>query len=92
MSTATTSKTRSVLPESEEHADLLRTAFSQICDPDDWKAPIDCIVPWASASLYVQAITFMTATNPACKHVIVKGYDCAHLTSIGYRMGPAGDH
>lgn len=81
-----------ILPESNEHADLLRAAFNQVCDPADWKNPVDCIVPWASASVYTEAIAFMTATTPICRHTIVKGYDCARISSVGYRMGPAGDH
>lgn len=27
------------------YAELLRFAFDQICDKNDWRAPIDCMVP-----------------------------------------------
>lgn len=67
---------------------LLRCAFNQVCDPQDWKGPIDCIVPWDGANIYMQAIQFMTGVKPT----FVKIGDNARLTCIGYRAGPAGDH
>lgn len=70
------------------YAQLLQTAFDQICREDDWKGPIDALVPWEAASVYIEAIQFMTATTPTCVQMGVR----AHLTSPGYRAGPAGDH
>lgn len=29
----------------DQYADLMRFAFNQVCDPDDWKAPVDALVP-----------------------------------------------
>ena len=69
------------------YAQLLRTAFNQICCETDWKGPIDALVPWEGANVYVEAIQFMTATTPSC----IKMGDLAHLKSAGYRAGPAGD-
>lgn len=71
---------------------LLRVAFDQICDPTDWRGPIDALVPWDSANIYVQAVRYMTATVCECRQVKKGGEIYAHLTSVGYRMGPAGDH
>lgn len=72
------------------YSELLRLAFDQICNKDDWKAPIDCMVPWDAASIYMQAIAFMTATTATCVRVERDGHLWARLTSIGYRNGPAG--
>lgn len=69
---------------------LLRFAFDQICDKDDWKEPIDCMVPWEAANIYMQAIVYMTATSARCDFVKKDGREWARLTSVGYRNGPAG--
>jgi hypothetical protein len=74
------------------YALLLQTAFNQICDEQDWKAPIDATVPWEAANVYMDAISHMTATTAKCEQVRIDGQVYARLTSIGYRMGPAGDH
>jgi hypothetical protein len=75
----------------EQHASLMRLAFGQIADQGDWKGPIDCIVPWECANIYVQAIEFMTAVKPNCERVQVDLLgDAARLTCVGYRAGPAG--
>lgn len=67
-------------------ADLYRKAFDQVCDPSDWKAPIDCEVPWDLANLYMQAIEFMTGVRPSFE----RSGDTARLACCGYRMGPCG--
>lgn len=72
------------------YATLLQAAFDQICDTDDWRGPIDCMVPWTGASVYVDAIRFMTATEPRAVHTVQEGQSFARITSIGYRAGPAG--
>lgn len=66
---------------------LMQFAFNQVCDPADWKAPIDCMVPWDTANIYMQAVEFMTGVKP---EVVRMFGHCAHLTCVGYRMGPAG--
>lgn len=71
---------------------LRRAAFDQICDPADWKGPINALVPWEAASVYVDAVKYMTATEPMGRHVVKEGVSYCHITSVGYRMGPAGDH
>lgn len=69
---------------------LLRHAFDQICNTDDWRAEIDCLVPLEAANVYMQAIQYMTATSATCDRVVRDGVTYAHLKSIGYRRGPAG--
>lgn len=82
--------TRQVTPD--QHADLLRVAFNQVCDPEDWKGPIDCIVPYDSANIYMQAIEFMTGVKPHHENVVVNCERMFRLTCCGYRAGPCGDH
>lgn len=75
----------------EQHAELMRLAFDQICNKADWKAPIDCIVPWFAANIYMDAIEFMTATKAtAFRHIDASGVSGFRLTAPGYRAGPAG--
>lgn len=74
------------------YANLMRTAFDQVCNKEDWKAPVNALVPWEAAKVYMQAIEFMTAAKVTCERVVKEGCVHAHLTCVGYRMGPAGDH
>jgi hypothetical protein len=89
MTTATHAVPR-LVEHSGAYALLLQTAFNQICNPDDWKAPIDALVPWEAANVYMQAVEFMTATTCQCERVKKEGLYYGRLTSIGYRDGPAG--
>lgn len=71
----------------DQAADIYRAAFDQVCNPADWKAEVDCVVPYELANLYKQAIEFMVgAPVTGCK---VEG-GMYHLRSIGYRAGPCG--
>lgn len=75
----------------DAYRELMRTAFDQICDPEDWKGPIDCIVPCGVVNVYVQAIQFMTATTPTSERCAdATGNPSFRLQSVGYRAGPAG--
>lgn len=75
----------------DQVAELYRAAFAQVHDPLDWKAPIDCVVPYELANLYMQAIEFMTGTRPTGNRIstcaVNDGY---RLVSPGYRNGPCG--
>lgn len=71
---------------------LLRTAFDQICDKQDWKNPVNALVPWDAANIYVQAVEHMTGAPVKADFVRKEGLSFAHITCVGYRMGPAGDH
>ncbi len=68
--------------------ELYRQAFDHICDPSDWKGPINCLVPLSLFKVYSDAITFMTGT---VANANIEG-DMVRLTSCGYRAGPCGDH
>jgi hypothetical protein len=69
---------------------LFKAAFDLICDPDDWKEPIDCIVPISSAGFFASAIKSMTATEVFVKEDKSVPEGMIHLTSIGYRAGSTG--
>jgi hypothetical protein len=67
----------------------MHDAFNAVAEPNDWKAPIDTIVPLeADVETIVEAIEFFTAA----KAVVTKDEFHFHITSDGYRNGPAGDH
>ena len=70
-----------------DHMEVLKTAFELIQNPEDWRAPIDAEVPTCYKEIYIEAIKAMTATDP---RVIEVRPGRTRLTSIGYRMGPAG--
>lgn len=70
----------------EDHtSELYKVAFNQVCDPEDWKGPIDCEVPYHLANLYMQAIEFMTGVKPEAEAVGTLQF---RLTCIGYAAGP----
>lgn len=75
------------------HATLSKV-FDMVCDPADWKGPIEAIVNGEMVNVAVEAIKFFTATCPKVELVMPKGNLLPKylLTSPGYRMGPAGDH
>ncbi|MGA2260812.1 MAG: hypothetical protein ABSH28_05180 [Acidobacteriota bacterium] len=83
--------------ESEEKARFkgfrvsdLRILFEKISDPADWRSPIAVTVSGESVLAVCAAIEYFTATTPKV------GLDTVTMRylieSIGYRMGPAGDH
>lgn len=80
-------QTRVLTPD--DVAALYRKAFDQVCDPTDWKAPIDCEVPWELANLYMQAVEFMTGVRPSYERVGVIA-PMARIICCGYRNGPCG--
>jgi len=42
----------------------LKEAFDKVADPDDWRAPIDRVVPEVDLEVTKSAIIFYTATEP----------------------------
>lgn len=69
--------------------DLLKETFNKLCDKDDWKAPIDALIPIGEfdADLFERAILYFTSTSPS--------FDQDNLGNVrviadGYREGPAG--
>jgi hypothetical protein len=81
---------REVRKLDDECGEILRAAFNQICNPVDWKGPINAVVPACLADLYCEAIKFMTATDPVRFGNEDRGF--VRLIALGYRAGPAGDH
>lgn len=81
--------TKPIIVTRHQEAELYRAAFNQVCDPEDWKAPIDCIVPWGLANLYMNAIEFMTGVTPTFERL---NNGDTRLKCCGYRLGPCGDH
>lgn len=65
----------------------LQTTFDLVCDQDDWRAPIETIVPsQVDFARVIHAIEFFTATTPTftpCSGGV-------RVTAKGYRAGPAG--
>jgi hypothetical protein len=78
-----------VCSKDRDHA-RFEDAFSQVQDPDDWKAPIDTVVDARQdLELVRQAIVYFTATVPTFSDA---GDGQVRVQADGYRMGPAGDH
>lgn len=70
----------------------LEEAFSAVADPDDWKAPIESKISIHDLPVTVAAIKFYTATVPTYRFDSEGNSGKWIIESIGYRMGPAGDH
>jgi hypothetical protein len=69
--------------------DQMEGAFHKVCNPKDWKASIRAIINEADRDLVRRAISFFTATDCA---FTPSGDGKLLVTSVGYRVGPAGDH
>lgn len=63
-------------------------AFALVADPDDWRKPIDAIIPTDRLTDVIKAIHYFTAVTEAT--VTVQPDGRFRVKSIGYRMGPAG--
>lgn len=70
-------------------AEQLREAFDKVSDPNDWKAPLCGWVHLDMLGATIAAIEFYTATPT--KYIGRDG-DYILIESVGYRLGPAGDH
>lgn len=68
----------------------LQKAFKSVENPDDWKDEILAAMPGECVNVVCAAIEFYTATIPTVRlDTCTMTY---YVSSIGYRMGPAGDH
>lgn len=77
--------------DQQVHGAVLRAAFAVCHPPEDWKAPIDVLVPWETANFYMQAIEHNTGVKPDAVRIYVPNVGTFyHLTCCGYRAGPAG--
>lgn len=72
--------------------EALKTAFTAVHDPKDWKAPILCNVLGEHVALVCAAIEYYTATEPTVELVMQANRISYTIRAIGYRQGPAGDH
>ena len=70
--------------------DELETIFAKVCDPGDWKAPIEVWCRGETVLPICEAIRFFTATEPKVELDTTRMRYL--ITSEGYRAGPAGDH
>jgi hypothetical protein len=68
----------------------LEAVFNKLCDPHDWKAPIDCTCRPEDVNLVREAVVYFTATEPAFS--TIEGANVLQVRALGYRQGPAGDH
>lgn len=75
----------------------LEKAFNEICDPADWRNPIDAPVKLDDVLIYISAVEYFTSTQVECipfkdgqQLNEIDGVAYIRLTSVGYRMGPAG--
>jgi len=76
------------MPTHDEYQDL----FNQVCDPLDWKGPIDAVVnveiPWLNDIM--DAITYFTGIPATDIEVECISSDKWIIKCVGYRNGPCG--
>lgn len=65
------------------YASLLFTAFEQVCNVFDRRGPIDALVPWEAANVYMDAIEYMKAGPVKAERVVKGGETWCHLTAPG---------
>jgi hypothetical protein len=76
-------------PRGDAKYTRLRKIFATVCNPKDWKGPIRTVVTKDQLQDVEQAIVFMTGT--VCR--VIKQKNGKYLiVSVGYRLGPCGDH
>jgi len=71
----------------EEAQARLTAAFEVVCEPGDWRAPIDAVIPPGnSLPLIAEAIIHFTGTVPRFFRVGTT----YRVKAAGYREGPCG--
>ncbi len=69
----------------------LHAAFNLVCNPDDWKAPIErATVHPTLWPVVAHAVIFFTGTS--ARVIGVEDFGRLVIAFDGYRNGPAGDH
>lgn len=68
---------------------ILKPFFDEVCNPKDWKAPIDAFIRPKDKLRTAEAILFFTATTARFEKQL-NGW--LRVIAKGYRNGPAGDH
>jgi hypothetical protein len=65
----------------QQYAELMSFAFNQIAaDPVDHTQPIDAVVYWDVANVYMQAVQYVTGHTPKCERLLDRPGLC-RLTS-----------
>lgn len=85
----TEEKLKDMVSELDAQRARLLPYFENVQCHKDWKNPIKATVPEGDLQHYVDAIRFFTATDTTVEPS-VPGY--VEISSVGYRLGPAGDH
>lgn len=77
---ATTEHQVPVLVEHEgKYSELLHIAFEQVRNPEGWTKPLNALVPWEVANIYIQAIEYVTGWQVTCERVVKCKIAYAHL-------------
>ena len=63
----------------------LTDAFNTVCDPDDWRNPIDAKISVEAKDITLAAVVFFVG-----EATVEESEDGMFIYSAGYRMGPAG--
>jgi hypothetical protein len=71
----------------DTHQRKLNDAFDKVHNPKDWRAPIRAVVKKKDLATAIEAIEYFTATQVTVKPA---GKNIFRVSSVGYRMGPAG--
>ncbi len=67
---------------------LMRAAFEDVQNSEDWKAPIFATISAANKELTRQAVIHFTGTVPTFK---ARPCGLLRVRAAGYRSGPCGD-
>lgn len=70
----------------------LEKIFNSVCNPEDWKAPIDVIIKTQNKdkNKISEAIIHFTGTIPIFENGRAPGFSL--IKAQGYRNGPCGDY
>lgn len=80
---------RNIERNSIAYRELMKAIFTAVCNPDDWKAPIDCRVPNNMRDLTIEAIEYVAGVKA---QVVSETTIDVRIKCVGYRMGPCGDY
>ncbi|HSW45459.1 MAG TPA: hypothetical protein VLM89_07805 [Phycisphaerae bacterium] len=70
----------------------MRKVFERLVDPKDWRGPIAALIAPGLFPIAKAAVEFYTATELKVVGGPEQLTGRVAVHSVGYRMGPAGDH
>ena len=71
--------------------DVMSKVFDRLANPADWRAPISGLIEKELAREAIAAVIHYTATEPVVTALgRINGVHMVHVSSVGYRAGPAG--